>query len=247
MRDRDDYRRLAPYYDYLHPDGEEALARTGESLDNILKPLNVRTVLDCTCGTGLQALALARKGYDVTGSDISRPMLRKAMAKARATGLKVRWIHADVRCLQTAIENSFDAVITCGNSLLHLTTSDELGLAIRSMFDAIAPEGSLLIDLADSEGSLFNPHPFMSSKIQLPDGARLSVYTTTEHKGEITVLNVFMARDTSGGTEVTHTSMRLRIPVREELLQLLDKVGFAEVLDISSRGSITLLARKRDV
>ncbi len=240
----DPYRALAPYYDYLHQALEEAASRTEDWLDALLKPLQATTVLDCTCGTGLQSIALARRGYSVTGSDLSAAMLRRARLNAVAAGVKIPWVRADIRRLEESISGRFDVVITCGNSLLHLSTKDDLCAAIKSMYAVTTPGGSLLIDLADSEGSLLAPHPFASGRVTLPDGLSLSLYTTEERKGDLIVLSIFIARDTTDGPRVSHIKMRLRIPGREELVQLLSNSGFGQVADISRKGSITLLARK---
>jgi SAM-dependent methyltransferase len=52
--------------------------------------------LDIGCGTGTQAVYLAGHGWEVTGIDaIDRP-LRKARARAAASGAVVDWIRGDV-------------------------------------------------------------------------------------------------------------------------------------------------------
>jgi len=48
------------------------------------------------CGTGTNAVYLAKKGFDVTALDIAPTALTLAQAKARKAGVKVRWIVADV-------------------------------------------------------------------------------------------------------------------------------------------------------
>jgi len=59
------------------------------SLDGILRPNSVKTILDCACGTGIQAIGLAQKGYKVSASDISRKMVRILKRKATNKGLKI--------------------------------------------------------------------------------------------------------------------------------------------------------------
>ncbi len=48
------------------------------------------------CGTGTNAVYLAKKGFDVTALDIAPTSLTLAQAKARKAGVKVRWLVADV-------------------------------------------------------------------------------------------------------------------------------------------------------
>jgi len=47
------------------------------------------------CGTGTNAVFLARKGFEVTGLEVAPTALTIAEAKARKAGVKVRWIVAD--------------------------------------------------------------------------------------------------------------------------------------------------------
>lgn len=57
-------------------------------------PLRGEKVLDLGCGTGHYSLFLAQRGCDVTGVDISRPMLDIARKRSAQLGLPVSWIQA---------------------------------------------------------------------------------------------------------------------------------------------------------
>jgi len=52
--------------------------------------------LDIGCGTGTQAVYLARQGWTVTGIDSVEQPLRRARDRAAAAGVTVEWIRADV-------------------------------------------------------------------------------------------------------------------------------------------------------
>ena len=73
-------------------------------------------MLDLGCGTGELALALARRGHQVTGVDISQVAIDAARAKAAAEGLTVHFEVQDATRLSLP-SAPFDSVFDSG--LLH--------------------------------------------------------------------------------------------------------------------------------
>ncbi|MBN1106014.1 MAG: methyltransferase domain-containing protein, partial [Deltaproteobacteria bacterium] len=53
------------------------------------------SILDVGCGTGRHSIELAKRGYAVTGLDLSSEMLARAADAAKAAGVNVDWIHSD--------------------------------------------------------------------------------------------------------------------------------------------------------
>lgn len=105
------YDRHAPHYDR-----GAFTTHTVAEVDFLLGVIGLpgrATVLDVGCGTGRHAIELARRGYRVTGIDLSSGMLAEARRKATAAGLDVAFVHADAATY--AAPAPFDAVIClCG-------------------------------------------------------------------------------------------------------------------------------------
>lgn len=71
--------------------------------------------LDLGCGSGVWGVRLARRGWRVTGIDIVRKALERADGRARASGVDVRLLHADVTDLRGAgVETGFRLVLDTG-------------------------------------------------------------------------------------------------------------------------------------
>jgi SAM-dependent methyltransferase len=77
-------------------------------------------VLDAACGTGLDAAALARRGFRVRAADGSAAMVEIAAARFRREGLALpvrQCLWAD---LPDTIDERFDVVLCTGNALAQL-------------------------------------------------------------------------------------------------------------------------------
>lgn len=71
---------------------------TLNDVDFLLEELSLQrggTILDMGCGTGRHAIELAKRGFVVTGLDLSSEMLARAAAAARVANVNVDLVHAD--------------------------------------------------------------------------------------------------------------------------------------------------------
>ena len=81
-------------------------------------------ILDVGCGTGRHSIELARRGYAMTGLDLSTQMLATAAQAASAAGVRVEWVHADAT--RFTLPRKFDgAICLCEGSLGLLGTGDD--------------------------------------------------------------------------------------------------------------------------
>jgi len=113
-------------------------------LDGFLK--GAQTVLDCACGTGEITLRLARRGYQVTGSDLSPDMLAAAREKARLAGRKIPFVAQDMR--EIALHKPADAIVCACDGVNYLTGDGDARTFFRSAYAALAPHGLLLFDVS---------------------------------------------------------------------------------------------------
>ena len=93
---------------------EEATVEQAEFLAETLDVPTGSSVLDVPCGNGRLALALAARGYRLTGVDIASEFIDEA----RSRGPDIRWICGDMR--QLPQDNPFDGAYCWGNSFGYL-------------------------------------------------------------------------------------------------------------------------------
>lgn len=99
-------------------------------------------VLDLCCGMGRHSLALAEAGYEVTGVDLSEPLLREARSQNGAQ--QVTWLRSDMRELPLA--GGFDAVVNLFTSFGYFDEDEEQIRVLREIHRMLKPGGKFIID-----------------------------------------------------------------------------------------------------
>lgn len=113
-------------------------------------PANHSRAIDIGCGTGTNALWLAKQGFAVLGIDVSSAAIEKARAKASTTGLgchfaKVDFLH------DTLSEGSFDLVFDRGCFHVFDKAEDRARFAAR-VASILKRDGRWLSLIGSTEG-----------------------------------------------------------------------------------------------
>jgi SAM-dependent methyltransferase len=156
--------------------------------------------LDVACGEGRNAVWLAERGWQVTGIDFSDVALGKAAELARARGVEVEWVAADV-LVHEPPPGSFDLVAVLYLQLPH----DDLARALRRAARAVAPGGALIVlahdtrNLSDGYGGprdasvLYTPADVVASLDDLVvERAETVERTVTLDDGDAVALDAFV-------------------------------------------------------
>lgn len=85
-------------------------------------------ILDIGCGTGRHAIELTKRGYTVTGVDLSENQIKRAREKAREAGVAIDFQIQDARKLP--FEGEFDLAIMLCEGGFSLMETDEMNFDI---------------------------------------------------------------------------------------------------------------------
>ncbi|MFH1382223.1 MAG: methyltransferase domain-containing protein [Chloroflexota bacterium] len=129
------FKGLAPFYDIV----TRPVSKLRDRAVTFADARDGAKILDVATGTGKQAFAFARKGYDVTGIDLSEAMLEIAH---RHNKHGVKFQAADAANLPFAA-STFD--VSCISFALHDMPLTIRERALREMVRVTRPEGTILI------------------------------------------------------------------------------------------------------
>ncbi len=198
-------------------------AAADEQVRKILKLVGRRrgAVLDLCCGPGRHAVALARRGFRVTGVDRTRFLLNKARQHARKSRAKVEFVHSDMR--DFVRPDSFDLVLSLFTSFGYFDKKDEDQRVLRNLFTSLKPRGALVIDVFGKERLIKIAHS--ADATPCADGALL--IQTHEIFDDCTrIRNEWILLK---GNKARRFKFHHTIYSGQELKTLLHQAGFAKV------------------
>ncbi len=181
-------------------------------------------IIDIGCGTGRHSIELTKRGYSVTGIDLSESMLARAREKAAALGLACDFQRHDARALPFA--GAFDAAIMLCEGGFPLMETDELNYAIlKNAATALREKGTLIFTTLNGLFPLFHSvKDFLASSTQegnaVYGGNSFDLMTFRDN-------SVTTFEDDSGNTKALTCTERYYVPC--EITWLLKSLGFTTI------------------
>lgn len=220
--------RAARFFDADYTDYDEDIPVLAAFAQRTGGPL-----LELGCGTGRALLPLAKRGYHVTGVDISPEMLRIAAAKARAERVARRVTLVEGNYTDASLAGPYAFAFVLMNTFMHLTTQDDQVRALRHWRAHLAPGGLLLVDLfhpdvgvlANMDGRLVHDRTWTDPAT----GQTVMKWVTCTVKLAEQTLHVTLVYEelgTDGQVRRTIVPYHARYLWRYEAELLLDKAGF---------------------
>lgn len=258
-------RRDVPLYDPFSADYDRFVnwkGRLAVELPFIERQLiasGARRVLDAACGTGMHAIALAQRGYDVTAADLSAGMIERARENAAVVGSSARFVVAGFGELATKAGNGFDALLCLGNSLPHVLTADALHAALTDFAAVLRPGGLLFIQNRNFDAVMATRARWMPPQAHR-EGDREWLFVRFydfNPDGNLTFNIVTLRRDEAGEWTQQIEATTLRPLLHADLLDAVTAAGFGDVgcygdmqgapFDSENSGNLIAVAKKFDM
>lgn len=150
-----------PYYHILYKDRGNVEAESFmERLTNFLHLKQNDTILDLACGKGRHSISLSKKGFDVTGVDLSLSSIEFAR-KFENEHLKF-----EVHDMCLPYPKKFDAVFNLFTSFGYFEKEEDNFRTIQSIKKELKPNGHAVIDFMNSKKVIQSLVPSEVKKIE---------------------------------------------------------------------------------
>jgi len=106
-------------------------------------------ILDVCCGFGRISSELARRGYSVTGIDITESYLQTAREEASYENLNIEYIHCDAR--DFVRHEFFDIAINIYISFGYFASQQDDLQLLRNVYESLKPGGCFIIETLGKE------------------------------------------------------------------------------------------------
>jgi SAM-dependent methyltransferase len=150
-------RRARPWWEDLFNDDfirtipkftDSQIAAECDFIEDSLGVAKGGSVLDLGCGTGLQAIELSRRGYNVVGFDLSLAMLARAGEEAQDRNQKINFVQGDMR--EMTFDEAFDGVYSWGTSFGYFE-EEKNAHVVSKVHRALRKGGQFLLDVANRD------------------------------------------------------------------------------------------------
>lgn len=143
-----DWYDLPRYYDLVFDEGTELEATFLEWVAGTYGrglAQSKRRVLEPACGSGRLVVAMAERGWKVTGTDLSQPMLEHATERLKECGQKARLVHADMASAQP--KGKYDLAHCLVSTFKYLSSEKAAAAHLNHVADSLAPGGVYVLGL----------------------------------------------------------------------------------------------------
>ncbi len=222
----DEYRDFADRYDLFYKEFEKHDAKVTNFYKKLFNENQVKSVLDCACGTGHDLILFESLGCNVVGSDISEPMLAQAKQNLIRYGLSMPLVQLDYRDLHQNFFKKFDAVVCLSSSIFHMPDDREVLKAFNSMYQVLR-DGGILILTQGTTDKQWKEKPRFILAVNEKDFSRLFVIDYINKEAKYNVLDIFHGKSKS---ELKAWSVRYKnILLKDDYKRLLKESGFKKI------------------
>jgi SAM-dependent methyltransferase len=198
---------------YKHRDDKEAI----DLINLVQRNINLnkgKKVLDVCCGSGRHSIELAKRGYDVTGFDLSKYLIGEANKNKKALqekDLKVKFIIKDMRSFK--FKKSFELALNIFSSFGYFENDSENFMIFKNVHSSLKKNGYFVFDFLNES--------YLKNNLVKKDVISMNGKKVVQERR---IENNFVFKDIKIGNKVF--SERIKLYSLESIKKELESVGF---------------------
>lgn len=211
------YEKLGNWFELLNDDCDYAAWEA--FLLRLLAPYSFHEGIDIGCGNGYFTRAFEKKGYRMTGYDISLSMLNRAKELSVKERLKSEYVLSDLLSLKVRGKVDFALAV---NDCINYIPADKLALAFKRVASCLKKGGVFLFDVS-SPYKLIEKVPGVS----FDDREDITYLSSNAWKGDRVEMEItlFLKGEDGKYTREDETHVQY-VHGEEDILAQLQKAGF---------------------
>lgn len=209
------YKDISIYYDKIFPLNQAAVEFLEEEFTGKKK------ILDLACGDGKYSDSILAEDRNVTGVDLDKGMLEEAEKRFDKKN-NIKFIYGDMLELSRIIykEERFDGVFCIGNSLVHLTSPENIKQVLKELNLVMENNGKLVIQVINYDRILNDNINFLPTI----KNENIEFIRNYHRYGNSRIIDFHTILKTPEGEIESH--QELYSLTKDELIFLAEKEGF---------------------
>ena len=183
-------------------------------------------VCECACGTGALTIPLYRRGFQMTGVDLSQDMLWIAAQKARSSGIGIPFVRQDMR--QLRLHRPMDAVLATCDGVNYLLDDRDLTAFFQAAWQALRPGGGLFFDISTP----YKRENMLGDRIICEDMEHITYLWQNRYHPKTATVDMhlcFFVREEDGRYRRIDEEQKQKAHTMEHLCFLLQECGFVNI------------------
>lgn len=162
MRNNNFYNSVSQFYDEMIG-FEDSLQNRINIFGTLFSGRNIETAADVGCGSGLDTIALASLGCNVTGFDTSAEMIGLAEKNAKKKKVTAVFKNSGVDKIRKSEFNKYDLIISLGNALANINPA-LLAASLNNMAKMLKDGGLIVVQILNYDKILKEKPVVIGSK-----------------------------------------------------------------------------------